>query len=114
MGAVRAMALLRGTTLAAFAAGVLGCASAGGPAAAPGRTDREMAQQVRDALEQNRYVAAEHVQVEALGGVVRLSGKVANADELIRVLRIADAVPGVRQVDDEVTIEQFGLRGGAH
>lgn len=102
---------LRCAVVATAVIGAAGCSTGAAMAQPPTRADQQTAQRVREALAQDQYVYTNQVTVEARGAVVRLSGQVANADELQRVLRIVNAVPGVQQVDDELEIEEFRHSG---
>ena len=73
--------------------------------------DRALVNQVMFALLKDRYLDADHIDVDANRGVVRLSGKVGTDSDLRGALRIAAAVPGVRRVDDELEIMDFGRLG---
>jgi osmotically-inducible protein OsmY len=73
--------------------------------------DRALAARVEAALSADPYTYAGHVDVDAERGVIRLSGQVGDDAELRKVLRICSAVPGVRRVDDELEIIEFGRNG---
>ena len=70
--------------------------------------DRALVNRVALALLNDRYLDADHIDVDANRGVVRLSGKVGTDSDLRGAVRIAAAVPGVRRVDDELEIMDFG------
>ena len=94
----------------AFAAvvGLLSCSTPDTRTEAERAADRALVNKVVLALLNERYVDADHIDVDADRGVVRLSGKVGNDSDLRAVLRTAAAVPGVRRVDDELEIMDFG------
>jgi osmotically-inducible protein OsmY len=63
------------------------------------QADEALAIQVQDALRRAPLLYDVHITVTAVGGVVRLSGVLSEADDFYEVRRIASAVPGVRRVD---------------
>jgi osmotically-inducible protein OsmY len=69
--------------------------------------DRELAEQVRKALETDSATAllAPDVQVSAVSGTVALRGNVAKTDEKSAIEKTVRAVPGVRQVDDQLQVK---------
>jgi osmotically-inducible protein OsmY len=73
--------------------------------------DRAIVAKVQTALSADPYLDTDHLTVSARQGVVRLSGLVGDDRDLRAVLRIANAVPGVRGVDDELEIYDFTLFG---
>ncbi len=69
--------------------------------------DEALARRVEAALVADRYLDADHVEVAVKRGVVLVSGLVADDVELRGVLRICYAVPGVRDVEDQIQIFDF-------
>jgi len=102
--------VLQGAALVVAAVSVIACSTTDARTSQERTADRAIAQRVMVALQSDPYLDADHVDVDARGGTVRLSGKVGADDDLRKVLRIAQAVPGVRRVDDELEIEDFGPR----
>ena len=102
--------VLQGAALVAAALSVIACSTTDARTSQERTADRAIAQRVMVALQSDPYLDVDHVDVDARGGTVRLSGKVGADDDLREVLRIAQAVPGVRLVDDELEIEDFGPR----
>jgi hypothetical protein len=75
-------------------------------------TDQAVVRRIEAALSADPYVNADHVTVDVMRGVANLSGVVADDVDQRRVLRICSAVPGVRGVDDQLEIFDFGEPGG--
>ena len=70
------------------------------------------AARVYAALSANPIYFYRHVEVEADGGVVHLSGYVWTIQALYHAKQIAAGVPGVTRVIDQMQLEREGLRGG--
>jgi hypothetical protein len=111
MSMARGSGPLQGLAVAAAFA-LIGCATPDRPASAVGADDQAMVRKVESALNADRYLDTDHVTVRVSRGVVRLSGQVADDEDLRSVLRICWAVPGVRSVDDQLEIIDFGQEGG--
>ena len=60
--------------------------------------DEVLAAQVREALRRDPMLYDAHITVNAERGVVRLSGVLSEADDFYQVRRIANGVPGVTRV----------------
>ena len=90
---------------------VVACATPDTRTAPERAADRVIVSKVEAALAADPYLDTDHMTVSATRGVVRLSGLVADALDLQQVLRICAAVPGVRRVDDQLEVIDFG-RGG--
>lgn len=73
-------------------------------AAALARGDELLATAVHEALAKDRRVDAQQVRVEAQEGAVRLLGEVDSSREREAAGEIARRVPGVRRVDNELTV----------
>jgi hypothetical protein len=91
---------------------IIGCATPDRPTPGVSADDRGLVRNVESALNADRYLDTDHVTVRVSRGVVRLSGQVADDEDLRSVLRICWAVPGVRGVDDQLEIIDFGQDGG--
>ena len=63
---------------------------------------------VRAELDKAPYIYTRHVNINADGGVVRLSGIVTGDYEMIETLRITRNVPGVTKVLNEIEIDRDG------
>ena len=98
---------------AALAATVLSCVAA--CSSTPRKTteqqlvDKETAERVQSALLADSLIYARHIAVRADSGVVHLSGYVWNPEDLYEAQRIAETVPGVSKVVDELELEREGL-----
>jgi osmotically-inducible protein OsmY len=71
--------------------------------------DKETAERVQSALSADKRIYAQHISVQADGGVVHLTGYVWNPEDLYEAQRIAETVPGVSHVVDEMELERGGL-----
>jgi osmotically-inducible protein OsmY len=71
--------------------------------------DKETAERVQDALAADSNIYARHIAVQADSGVVHLSGYVWNPEDLYEAQRVAEGVPGVSHVVDELELERGGL-----
>ena len=94
--------------LIAAAAATPACAARTGTAPADG--DARLAARVEAALASAADVSAETLTVEAAGGVVTLSGRLASGTEQQSAGAIVRAVPGVRDVLFSLTIDDPGAR----
>ena len=94
--------------LIAAAAATSGCAARTGTAPAAG--DARLKARVEAALASAADVSAETLTVEAAGGVVTLSGRLASGTEQQSAGAIVRAVPGVRDVLFSLTIDDPGAR----
>jgi osmotically-inducible protein OsmY len=101
--------LSRAAVAVAALLGALACSTPDTRTPQERKADQALAQRVRAELERDPYVYAQHIDVDANRGVVRLSGKVGSDSDLRGVLRIATGVPGVQRVDDELEIIEFGF-----
>lgn len=104
---------LRGALAAAITLAVTGCATLDNRTPQERAADQAIVRRIEAALIADPYLDADHVTVEVSGGVARLSGFVGDDMDLKSVLRICWAVPGVRSVDDQLEIFDFGEPGGA-
>ena len=68
------------------------------------QSDELLATAVHEALAKDRRVDAEQVRVEAREGAVRLLGEVDSNQERDAAGEVARRVPGVRRVDNELTV----------
>jgi osmotically-inducible protein OsmY len=98
----------RAALMLAIALDLLACSTPGNRTEAERAADRSIVDKVQTALRNAPYLDAEHIDVDANRGVVRLSGQVGTDSDLRGALRIATAVPGVLRVDDQLEIIDFG------
>ncbi|MBV8210173.1 MAG: BON domain-containing protein [Burkholderiaceae bacterium] len=96
---------------AAIVLGLVACSTPDSRTEQERAADRALTEKVVLALLDDRYLDADHIEVEARRGIVRLSGKVGAGSELRGAVRIAAGVAGVRRVDDELEIMDFGRFG---
>jgi len=71
--------------------------------------DKETAERVQSALSADSRIYARHITVRADSGVVHLGGYVWNSEDLYEAQRVAETVPGVSSVVDEMELEREGL-----
>jgi osmotically-inducible protein OsmY len=65
----------------------------------------DVRKRIEDALKRHAEVEASHISINVLGnGSIKLEGKVDNWDARRAVERAAWSAPGVRDVDDRITI----------
>jgi osmotically-inducible protein OsmY len=74
-------------------------------------TDQALAARVEMALADNPRIYARHIDVDATGGIVALSGYVWSTGELYAAREIAASVPGVLRVDSELELKLGGRSG---
>ncbi len=104
---------LRAALAAAVALLVVGCATPDDRTPQERAADEALGRQVEAALQAAPYLDADHVTVEVRRGVARLTGLVADDEDLRTTLRVCSAVPGVRTVDDRLEIMDFSQPGGS-
>ena len=92
---------------------VAGCATPDERTPQERAADQALALRVDGALGADPYLDADNVTVEVTRGVVRLSGLVRDDDDLRRTLHLCYGVPGVKSVDDQLEIVDFGDSGGS-
>jgi osmotically-inducible protein OsmY len=69
----------------------------------------EVQKQIEEALKRNAEVDAKHIIVEAKGDEVILKGTVRSWAERTEAERAAWRAPGVRRVDDQITVDAMAL-----
>jgi len=104
---------LCGALAVAVTFAAIGCATPDNRTPQERAADQAIVRRIEAALTADPYIDADHVSVEVMRGVVLLSGKVGDDVDLRRVIRICWAVPGVRSVDDQLEMLEFGEPGGA-
>ena len=93
----------------ALLASVLGCVHTPPRTEAQKQADKEIAERVDRALQADRLLYAKHISVHADNGVVRLTGYVWEAPDLIEAQRIAGGVDGVAGVVNDLELQRNGL-----
>ncbi|RFU47593.1 BON domain-containing protein [Paraburkholderia sp. DHOC27] len=71
------------------------------------KADRALAHSVRKSLER-AHIAVDDVRIRAKDGVVSLDGTVDDQNELSRVPSVAQKVPGVTSLKNDLTLQQEG------
>jgi osmotically-inducible protein OsmY len=87
---------------------VLACTTPPVKSDAQRQSDRETAGRVQAALNADKSLYARHIIVGADNGVVRLSGYVWDPPDLVEARRVAELVPGVSQVVNDLELERNG------
>lgn len=95
--------------LAALMVGAAGCASGPRRTDAQKQLDRETAQRVEAALQADKDLYSNHIQVDAKNGVVYLSGYVWQPPDLLEAERVASLVDGVTRVVDDLELQLNGI-----
>lgn len=103
--------LWRLAAIFAVAAFAVGCAAQNVRTPEQRATDAALALQVERALAQDPNIYARHIDVDADGGIVRLSGFVWAADDYYEAQRVAAKVPGVVRVVDQLEMVVGGRTG---
>jgi osmotically-inducible protein OsmY len=103
----RVMNRVRYTALgAAVLCGLLACATH--RTEAERQADKEIAARVQDALDADKLLYAKHITVRAYDGVVHLSGYVWDPPDLNEAQSVAQQVPGVSQVVNDLELQRNG------
>ena len=92
------------TVLCAVAA----CASGPQKTAAQAQTDKEIAERVETALSADKALYAKHISVGADNGVVSLTGYVWDPSDFQLAMAIAEGVPGVTRVENDLELNRNG------
>lgn len=71
-------------------------------------SDQDIRTRVRAALDSAPYLYAEHITVTSKDGVVTLNGLVGSEWDLRDAIKVSSRVDGVRRVDDDLEIWDFG------
>ena len=95
--------------LAAVLSAGFGCAAPPVKSEAQRQADREIAESVQAALNADKQIYARHIFVRADNGVVRLYGFVWETPELFEAERVAEHVPGVSRVVNDLELERNGM-----
>lgn len=92
--------------------GVTACASGPRKTDAQLQADRETAERVENALSADKTLYARHISVRADNGVVRLTGYVWDASDFESATLIAEGVPGVTGVVNDLELNRNGNDNG--
>jgi osmotically-inducible protein OsmY len=93
----------------ALLCGVAACATGPAKSDAQQQADREMAAHVQAALDADKSLYARHIFVHADNGVVRLTGFVWDPPDLSEAKSVAELVPGVSSVVNDLELERNGM-----
>src|SRR5215831_19019997 len=92
--------------------GVAACASGPPKTDAQEQADKVMAERVEAALNADRSLFAKHITAHADNGVVRLTGYVWEASDFEEAVYIAQGVPGVTKVVNDLELNRNGNDNG--
>jgi osmotically-inducible protein OsmY len=92
---------------------VAACASGPRKTDAQLQADRETAERVETALNADKGLYAKHISVHADNGVVHLTGYVWDASDFQTATLIAEGVPGVTGVVNDLELNRNGNENGA-
>jgi osmotically-inducible protein OsmY len=87
---------------------VVACATGPRKSEAQRQADRETTERVQTALDSDKRLYAKHIIVRADNGVVRLSGYVWDPPDLDEARFVAEMVPGVSHVVNDLELERNG------
>ena len=93
----------------ALLCGVAACATGPAKSDAQRQVDRETAARVQAALDTDKHLYARHIIVRADNGVVRLTGFVWDPPDLMEAKSVAELVPGVSSVVNELELQRNGM-----
>lgn len=93
--------------------GVAACASGPRKTDAQRQVDKETAERVETALSADKGLYAKHIFVSADNGVVRLTGYVWETSDFETAVLIAEGVPGVTRVVNDLELNRNGNESGA-
>ncbi len=89
--------------------GVVACATGPAKSDAQRQADRETAERVQAALDADKHLYAKHIYVRADNGVVRLTGFVWDPPDLMEAKSVAELVPGVSGVVNDLELNRNGM-----
>jgi hyperosmotically inducible periplasmic protein len=92
--------------------GVAACVSGPRKTEAQLQADKLTAEHVETALNADKMLYAKHIFVQADNGVVRLTGYVWERAALVQAALIAEGVPGVTQVVNDLELQRNGNENG--
>lgn len=108
MSAIMNRAACAGLALA-WLCGLTACATGPPKSDAQQQADRETAARVQSALDADKLLYARHITVHSDNGVVRLSGFVWDPPDLIEAKSVAELVPGVSSVVNDLELQRNGM-----
>jgi len=108
LSAIMSRAARAGFALALLC-GVAACATGPAKSDAQQQADREMAAHVQSALDADKSLYARHIFVHADNGVVRLTGFVWDPPDIDEAKLVAELVPGVSRVVNDLELERNGM-----
>jgi osmotically-inducible protein OsmY len=94
---------------AALLCGVVACATGPRQTDSQRQADKEIAQRVQAALDSDRQLYAKHIFVRSYNGVVELTGFVWDPPDLLEAETVAQTVPGVSKVVNDLDLQLNGL-----
>jgi osmotically-inducible protein OsmY len=92
--------------------GIASCSSGPPTTDAQAQADKVMAERVEAALNADRSLFAKHITAHADNGVVRLTGYVWEASDFEEAVYIAQGVPGVTKVVNDLELNRNGNDNG--
>ena len=92
--------------------GVAACVSGPPKTDSQAQADKVMAERVEAALNADRSLFAKHITAHADNGVVRLTGYVWEASDFEEAVYIAQGVPGVTKVVNDLELNRNGNDAG--
>ena len=93
--------------------GVAACASGPPETDSQARADKATADRVEAALNADKVLFAKHIVARADNGVVRLTGYVWESGDFEEAVSVAEAVPGVTKVVNDLELNRNGNDNGA-
>ena len=92
--------------------GVVACASGAPKTDAQLQADRELGERVEAALNADKQLFAKHITAHADNGIVRLTGYVWEAGDFDEANFVAENVPGVTKVVNDLELNRNGNDNG--
>ena len=92
--------------------GVAACASGSPKTDDQAQADKAMSERVEAALNADKALFAKHITAHADNGVVRLTGYVWEASDFEEAVYIAQGVPGVTRVVNDLELNRNGNENG--
>jgi len=96
----------------AVACGAIGCASGPPKSDSQAQADRELGERVEAALNADKQLFAKHISAHADSGVVRLTGYVWESGDFEEANFVAENVPGVTKVVNDLELNRNGNDSG--
>ena len=102
----------RAAVAVALLCGVAACASGPPKTDSQRQADKEMADRVEAALSADKMLYAKHITAHVDNGVVRLTGYVWETSDFDEARLVAEAVPGVTKVVNDLELNRNGNDNG--